>query len=87
MTKQVMKTYVVVGGKWFDKVNGNTYHSAKVIDTETGNIEYTRFCYGYGQQYIHSAEEHIRATYKGQYKLIDGGSFYLNKREVKNGWF
>jgi len=82
-----MKTYVVVGGKWFDKVNGNTYHSAKVLDVETKEIFYTRFCYGYGNAYITSARECIEAWYKGEYNLIDMGSFYLNKREVKYGQF
>lgn len=35
--------YVVVALKWFDKVNGNTYHSAQVVNTETGEILYVPF--------------------------------------------
>ena len=80
-------TFVVIGGKWFDKINGNTYHSAKIID-QNGNKYYTRFCYGYGSQYITSAKEYIETTLGlSAYKIIDGGSFYMNKKEVKNGWF
>lgn len=54
------RKYVVLGGKWFDKVNGNTYHNAKIVDTETGHIFYSGLRYGYGNAYLDSAAEAIK---------------------------
>lgn len=83
-----MRKYVVIGGKWFDKVNGNTYNSAKVIDTETGATFYTRFCYGYGSAYLQEARAELCENVgAGNYEIIDGGAFYLKKRDVMTGNF
>jgi hypothetical protein len=45
-----MKTIHISGRRWFEKTNGNTYHSARAwIDGEpAGTID---FDYGYGDQY------------------------------------
>lgn len=70
--------YVVTAVKWFDKVNGNTYHSAQILKTETGEVFYVPFQYGYGSQYQQSALE----------KLVElgeiSGDSYLYERE--NGY-
>ena len=82
------KTYVVIGGKWFDKINGNTYNSAKIIDTESGSRFYTRFTYGYGSAYLQEAREYIKEELQQDgARIIDGGSFYGKKSEIKNGQF
>ncbi len=41
--------------KWFDKVNGNTYHSVKVVNNLNGKVIVAPFQYGYGEQYRHTA--------------------------------
>ena len=41
--------------KWFDKVNGNTYHSVRVIRCEDGKTIVGQFEYGYGNQYQYTA--------------------------------
>lgn len=84
------KTYFILGAKWFDKVNGNTYFNARVIDGESGEtLFYTGFQYGYGSQYAHEAREQLSKRLGGSYyfNAVDLGSFYMKKREVKNGWF
>jgi hypothetical protein len=82
------KIYVIIGGLWFDSVNGNTYHATKIIDTTTGGIYYTRFQYGYGSQYKTSAAEYIREELHQENPIIiDGGSFKVKKAEAKNGTF
>lgn len=82
------KTFIVIGGKWFDKVNGNTYNSAKIIDAETGRTYYTPFCYGYGSAYLQEAENYINEELKhDNARIIDGGSFSINKADAKNGNF
>ena len=51
-----METIHVSGKRWFDKVNGNTYHSSKIyID---GNFfDRVNFAYGYGDHYLTTAFE------------------------------
>lgn len=81
-------TYIVIGGKWFDKVYGNTYNSAKIIEAETGKRYYTRFCYGYGSAYLQEAQQYIREELKQENPtIIDGGSFFIKKADAKNGNF
>lgn len=51
-----IKSLTVIGRRWFDSVNGNTYHSAEVyVNNEFyKNIDCK---YGYGDMYIQSAYE------------------------------
>lgn len=48
--------YVIKARRWFDKPNGNTYHSAEVIKNgeSIGKVPYT---YGYGSHYEQTALE------------------------------
>jgi hypothetical protein len=44
------KVITIVGRKWFDRVNGNTYHSVRAyVDGELSFEE--PYTYGYGDQY------------------------------------
>ena len=55
-----MKNIRIEGRKWFDKVNGNTYHSARVyVDGEL--VAAAPFQYGYGDQYLYSGMEAAKA--------------------------
>lgn len=56
MTQNKIK-FVCNAVKWFDKVNGNTYHSVNVTNVETGEILYGEFQYGYGDHYRQTALE------------------------------
>ena len=47
--------FVAVVVKWFDKVNGNTYHSVRVTKVATGETIYCEFQYGHGYQYRYTA--------------------------------
>ena len=83
------KIYILIGGKWFDKVNGNTYYNTKVIEVENNQVVkkwFSGFTYGYGSCYYSEVVRDLKSENEEQI-FIDGGSFYLNKREVKNGWF
>lgn len=60
--------YEVQVCKWFDKVNGNTYHNAVVI-LPNGKVLTSGFKYGYGTAYRETAidtlkENGIEATYR-----------------------
>lgn len=54
----MMKTkiqYIANAVKWFDKVNGNTYHSVHIIRARDGKELFCPFEYGYGNQYRFTA--------------------------------
>lgn len=80
-------TYVVIGAKWFDKANGNTYCNAKVIDTFTNDIFYIGFQYGYGDHWFDKALEFIVDTDPAYGKVIKGGCFNIGYRDLKANRF
>ena len=53
-TKTEVKAITILGRKWFDKVNGNTYHSAQIMVNGV-TVHKTGMRYGYGNQYVHTA--------------------------------
>lgn len=53
--------FVVNAVRWFDKANGNTYHSVNITDVETGKTIYCPMTYGYGEHYRQTA---LCAMYK-----------------------
>jgi len=83
----MVKNYVVIGAKWFDKVNGNTYCNAKVIETSTNTWFYIGYQYGYGKQYFCEALKKIREKDPECKGAIDGGCFYIKKADLKNDNF
>lgn len=74
--------------KWFDRINGNTYHSVKMTRCKDGKVLVDKYpyTYGYGEQYKYTAlnlmleNKWIPAKY-GK-KLPSGGNkVYLYERE------
>ena len=49
------KKFTVLAVKWFDKVNGNTYHSVRCIRHKDGAVITAPFQYGYGDHYRQTA--------------------------------
>ena len=49
------KKFLVIAKRWLDKINGNTYHSVKITDLETGKVYVVGFTYGYESHYEHTA--------------------------------
>lgn len=56
-------TVTVIGRRWFDRVNGNTYHSCTVLinGEEVGRNE---FEYGYGSQWEYTGLELLKKARK-----------------------
>tara|TARA_R100000655_G_scaffold24026_2_gene48311 strand:+ start:562 stop:840 length:279 start_codon:yes stop_codon:yes gene_type:complete len=54
-----MIKYVIHAKKWFDKVNGNTYHSVRVLDTVRQLQLKVPFQYGYGNHYITTSQDEM----------------------------
>jgi hypothetical protein len=43
--------------RWFDRVNGNTYHSVNITRVKDGKTIYCPLQYGYGEHYRQTALE------------------------------
>ncbi len=54
MTKRNIK-YVCKAARWFDRINGNTYHSVRVTRCRDGAVIVGAFQYGYGTHYKQTA--------------------------------
>ena len=54
--------YVAVAARWFDKANGNTYHSVRITRTGDGKTICCPFQYGYGEHYRQTALEAMAAA-------------------------
>ena len=85
MTRNIK--FVCTAVKWFDKVNGNTYHSVKVERMRDGKILFGRpMEYGYGDQYRYTAldlmvgDKWIPPKYRGRHENGIKTS-YLYERE------
>ena len=51
-----MIKYVIHSKKWRDKLNGNTYHSVRVLNTQNNSLIAAPYQYGYGDQFMQSAQ-------------------------------
>ena len=71
-TKKIkIKSIMVIGKRWFDKVNGNTYCSSRVYIN--GELSFAvPWQYGYGNYYEQKAKEEMDK--KGLIKLVKYGN-------------
>lgn len=72
--------------KWFDKVNGNTYHSVRCVRHSDGAVVVGQFQYGYGDQYQYTALNAMLETgwlpeKYGEKQPHGGNLVYLYERE------
>lgn len=51
-----IKSIEIIGLRWFDKINGNTYHSTQVIINDEDSF-YEGMTYGYDRAYEQTAQE------------------------------
>jgi len=69
--------FTVIARKWFDKVNGNTYHSVRCVRCKDNTVVVGAFQYGYGESYKQTA----------LYAMYDAGWFknYRQEKTTKDG--
>lgn len=58
MDKKIKRSLFIEGREWFDKVNGNSYFSARIW-VDGGQIAILTFQYGYGDQYLYEAQKKL----------------------------
>ena len=85
--------FTVIARRWFDGINGNTYHSVRCIRHKDGAVIAAGFTYGYGEHYKQTALENMYnagwfKSYRQQKTTKDGipfrytpTSLYLLERE------
>ena len=79
MENRVIK-YVCNAVRWFDRVNGNTYHSVRVTRCKDGAVVLGAFEYGYGDSYRQTAvEEMLKAGWLP--KKYARENYYMFERE------
>lgn len=84
-----MKHYfAIIGAKYFDRPNGNTYNKCKIVDVINGNVYYTNYQYGYGSDYYYNAIYYIEKVLNiTNYIIRDLGSFNTTKTKCKKKLF
>lgn len=58
MDKKITRSLFVEGREWFDKVNGNSYFSARIW-VDGGQVAILTFQYGYEDQYLYEAQKKL----------------------------
>ena len=66
--------YIVIAKEWRDKINGNSYFSARIENTVENKVYALTYQYGYGDQYKHEAIK----------RLQEEGEIVLNYRCVSD---
>tara|TARA_A100001035_G_scaffold271745_1_gene260259 strand:+ start:3082 stop:3399 length:318 start_codon:yes stop_codon:yes gene_type:complete len=66
--------YIVIAKEWRDKINGNSYFSARIENTVENKVYALPYQYGYGDQYKHEAIK----------RLQEEGEIVLNYRCVSD---
>lgn len=66
------KKFTAIVCKWFDRINGNTYHSVRIVRHRDGAVICAPFQYGYGSQYEQSTTD----------ALFEAGWLSSYRREV-----
>ena len=87
MKKKREIKFVCYAVRWFDRINGNTYHSVRVERVKDGKILYSdRMIYGYGDHYHYTAlklmaeNKWLPVKYRKD-DIQDNNSFYYYERE------
>lgn len=78
--------FIVHGARWFDKINGNTYHSARITRVRDGKMICVPWQYGYGNQYEYTAFEAMQKVGWIPKKDKDGDSLHLNAYLHENNY-
>lgn len=76
-----MEKYLIEGRRWFNKVNGNTYHTVtitNILPEGEALITQIPLTYGYGDQYIHTAYDWL--VKNGHAKEEDRFNHELNRK-------
>lgn len=67
--------FTIIGRRWFDRINGNTYHSVEVY--KGGKLlERVPFQYGYGDGYMQTAGDIIAKHCPALWRTVEAKAGY-----------
>ena len=81
--------YVAHAARWFDKVNGNTYHSVNITRVKDSKVIFCGLRYGYDDHYKQTAleamakEKWLPVKYRGR---NDNGTYEAMNYERENNY-
>jgi len=80
--------FTAMACRWFDKVNGNTYHSVRVTNNETGEVLACAWRYGYGESYRQTALKAMAAAdwLPEEYQARDKQGMYELENDYPINW-
>ena len=81
--KTRIKSVTILGRLWHDKINGNTYHSARVF-VDGVCVAAVPFQYGYGNQFEWNAIDALEAT--GKFKGKSARRVDAERQRCEPGW-
>jgi len=83
-----MIKFIIEGRKWFDKINGNTYHNVEITNaSDNVKLYESGITYGYGEQWKETAMDWLikhglwLEKQRNDHKLLRY-SIYFNVTEV-----
>ena len=89
---QIKRSLFIEGREWFDKVNGNSYFSARIW-IDGGQVAILTFQYGYGDQFLYEAQKKLlelgylpqEGKSRGLWTIAEeqGFDYYTAKTNVK----
>jgi len=60
-TTEKIESITIIGRKWWDRVNGNTYHTAEIL-VNGESLHKTGMTYGYDDHYIQTAAAWLKSN-------------------------
>uniref|UniRef100_A0A6M3LBV4 Uncharacterized protein n=1 Tax=viral metagenome TaxID=1070528 RepID=A0A6M3LBV4_9ZZZZ len=77
--EEIKEKYIIHGRRWFDKINGNTYHVISITTTSDSKKIYSspNMEYGYGDHYRQTAYKELVRL--GRVKKEDENNHDLNR--------
>lgn len=81
MTKQTAQVNHILGKRWFESTNGNTYHTTTLFYGD-GSQTTSPITYGYDDQYLQTAFEMMGLPYGGTLELRERKGITWNVVDV-----
>jgi hypothetical protein len=76
------ESIMVVGRRWFERTNGNTYHTAEIyVNNEF--VHKIDFTYGYGDQYYWNSWSWLKANGYVKGSNFESPRIYCEKNKIK----
>jgi|688.fasta_scaffold04876_11 hypothetical protein len=78
-----VESIFIIGRRWFEKTNGNTYHTSEIY-VNNNFVHKISMTYGYGQQYLWTALNWLKNNkYLSSISEKDNPSIFCRENNIK----